>query len=381
MMSALEYVEIRSGSTRELLGLIDNAKSILWSPSYYGAGYVEIYAPCSSSVVGILTEGNLITRADEPNVGIIERVQIVYNSIEGRMILATGRFLKSILDRRVIYKMSGNSVSATVLRGNVEDAARKLVSENAISCAFDSDRNITDLELGESSGTTETIIDSNASSAEKQVTYKGLLEYTDALLEEYGLGARISLSSARKMQYIVYKGVDRSVDNTDGNEPVIFSQDFDNLVSSDYSYSTELLKNAALIGGEGEGLERFCTTVSNSSKTGLSRRETFVDASRISRKYKDDDDVEQTLTDAQYESQLLTLGKQELATMSIVETFNGTIDITKSMVQYGYGKDFYLGDITTIQDVDIGLYINARILTVTERKDDDGYNVEIEFGL
>ena len=379
-MAALEYVEIRSGSTRELLGLIDNAKSIIWSPSYYGAGFVEIYAPCSAGFIDILQAGNLITRADEPNVGIIERVEIVYNSIDGRMILASGRFLKSILDRRLIYRMSGNSVSATVLRGNVETAARQLVQDNAISCAFDSERNIPDLVLGAHSGSTEKIIDNTGAVAEKQVTYKGLLEYTDELLEEYALGSRISLSPNRKMQYIVYKGVDRSVDNVDGNEPVIFSQDFDNLISSDYAYSVESLKNTALIGGEGEGLARFCVLL-KSTNAGLERREVFVDAAQSSRTYKDETDSEITLSDAEYAQQLATLGKQEVALRSIVESFSGAIDITKSMVQYGYGKSVYLGDIATIQDVDIGLYINARILTVTERMDDEGYNVEVEFGL
>lgn len=375
----LDYVEIRN-TNLELIGIVDTATSVLWSPTYYGAGYVEIYAPASAPNVEMLKEGNYITRNDDPNVGIIERVQVVFNEIDGRMILAAGRFAKSILDRRLIYQLSGTSVSPTIMKGNAEEAARMLVTKNAINCPFDSARNIDVLELGEHSGSTEVIVDDSGDDAEKQATYKVLLDYTDRLLEEYGLGAYMKLSADLKLQYTVFKGVDRSVDNKDGNEPIVFSQGFDNLLSSDYLYSTELLKNTALIGGEGEGLERFCVVLKSAEK-GLARREVFVDASSSTRKYNDENDVEQTLTDSQYRTQLITLGKQGLAAYQHTETFTGAIDITQSTVQYGYGKGIYLGDIATIQDNEIGLYINARLLTVTEVKDSSGYNVQIEFGV
>lgn len=375
----LEYVEIRD-TNRDLIGIVDSAKSIIWSPSYYAAGYVEIYAPAVSGTINLLQVGNYITRPDDPNVGIIENVKITYNSIDGRMVIASGRFAKSILDRRLIYQMSGTSVSPTIMRGNVETAARNLVYKNAIACSFDTDRNIPELELGEHSGTTEVIVSDTDEDAEKQATYKVLLDYTDSLLQEYGLGAFVKLSAAKKLQYVVYKGANRSVDNTDGNEPVIFSQNFENLISSDYAYNTQTLKNTALIGGEGEGLARFCVVLKPKA-TGLARREAFVDGSSFSRTYMDENNVEHTISDAQYRTQLLTFGSQTIAAYGIVETFSGDIDISQNMVQYGYGKGFYLGDIATIQDNEIGLYINARVLTVTETQDDRGYNVAVEFGI
>lgn len=375
----IEYVEVRNAE-RELVGIIDNASSVIWRPTYYGAGYVEVYAPASAMNVELLKVGNYITRPDDPNVGIVERVQVNYNEIDGRMILAVGRFAKAILDRRLIYQISGTSVSPTIMSGNVENAARSLVTKNAINCPFDANRNIDGLELGEFSGSTEVIVNDTGDDSEKQATYKGLLEYTDGLLEEYGLGAYVKLSPTRQLQYTVFKGVDRSVDNDDGNEPVIFSQEFDNLLSSEYLYSTELYKNAALIGGEGEGLTRFCVVL-NSTAKGMARREVFIDASTSSRTYKDDSGEEQMLTESQYRSQLVTLGSQGLAAYQHIETFIGVIDITQSMVQYGYGKGIYLGDIATIQDNDIGLYVNARLLTVTEVQDSSGYNVQVEFGI
>ena len=294
------------------------------------------------------------------------------------MIAASGRFAKELLGRRIIYTMSGTSVSATILRGNVEAAARSLVSSNAISCTFDSARNIAELTLGASAGTTETIVDSSGNAAEKQVTYDNLLDYTDSLLEEYGLGAYCGLADDLTLAYTVFKGADRSTENTEGNEPVIFSQDFDNLLSSAYEYDRSTYKNAALIGGQGEGLERFCVVLSDSASTGAARREIFVDARNSSKTYKDDSGKDQTLTDAEYSQQLISEGRQKIAESAIVERFDGEIDLQNG--SYEYGTDYALGDIVTVQDLEIGLYINVRLLEITEVQDDNGYQLSAKYG-
>ena len=374
---AIQYIEIRSASDRELIGIIDDAKSIIWHDVYYGVGDFEVYAPCTPESVSLLIVGNYVTRYGDDNIGIIEKVNITYSAQDGRMIIVSGRFAKSLLDRRIIYTLSGHSVSPTILRGNVEDAARKLVEQNAINCDFDTSRNIQELELGIDAGIAKTIVDASGAAADKQVTHDNLLEYTDSLLEEYGIGAKCVLNDALKLAYTVYTGADRSVDNSDGNEPVIFSQDFDNLISTTYSYDESLLKNTALIGGEGEGEARFHAIV-KSSASGAARREVFVDASTSSRTYKDENGEEQTLTDAEYNAQLETVGLQAISGLAITETFDGEVDLMSG--SFRYRDDFSLGDIVTIQDLEIGLYINARILEVTEVEDDSGYMISIVYG-
>ena len=374
---SIEYVEIRNASDRELIGIIDNAKSIIWHCMYYGAGDFEIYAPCTPESVSLLVAGNYVTRYNDDNIGIIESVNITYNTQDGRMIIESGRFAKSLLDRRIIYTLSGYSVSPTILRGNVEDAARKLVEQNAINCTFDSGRNIAERVLGTDAGISKTIVDESGAAADKRVTHDDLLTYSDSLLEEYGIGAKCVLNDALKLAYTVYTGADRSADNSDGNEPVIFSQDFDNLISTTYSYDESLLKNTALIGGEGEGEARFHAIV-KSSASGAARREVFVDASSNSRTYKDENGDEQTLTDAEYNAQLETVGLQAISGLAITETFDGEVDLMSG--SFRYRDDFSLGDIVTIQDLEIGLYINARILEVTEVEDDSGYMISIVYG-
>ena len=368
----IEYVEIRD-ENRELLGVIDAAKSIIWHAIFFGVGDFEIYAQATSDHVELLQEGRYVTRIDNDEVGIIEHIHTEENLQDGEMIKASGRFAKSILDRRIIYTLSGKSNAATVLAGKVEDNVRKLVTENAIACPFDAKRNMAELELGPIIDAPEIIVDENGQAAQRQVTNDNLLKYTDALLQEYEYGAGVKLSAETNMlQYSLLRGQDRSVDNEEGNEPVIFSREFDNLTGSEYDRNTTLYKNVALVGGEGEGVERIYSLVGGEN-SGLQRRETFVDASSVKTKYKDGE-VEKTYTASEYEAMLSGHGKQTLAPLAKIESFSGAIDITNG--SYVYGVDFFLGDIVTIQDNKIGKYINVRIVEATEVQDDGGYLVE-----
>lgn len=378
----IEYVEVRSKDSRELIGIIDTAKSIIWKSEYYGVGEFEIYVIATKTNVELLQEGNYITRQDNYECGVIEHIDKTENSEDGQMIVASGRFIKSILDRRIIYHATlqgtGNnyywSCEASILSGLVEPAVRKLINDNAVD-SFDANRNIPEIYLTNEdiTGLSETIVTENSQneeqSADKQVTYKNLLDYTDSLLKEYGLGAKMWLDKdLLKFRYKVYKGEDRSRDSST-NEPIIFSKEFDNLVSSTYTLDTTSYKTTALIGGEGEGTERKCA-YSYAWIKGLERREVFVDASSI---------TQEALSVEEYRKQLETQGRQTIATLSKVETFNGELDLTNS--KFIYGEDYYLGDIISIEDKSINKYINARILAVTEVQDDEGYKIDMEYGI
>lgn len=375
---AIEYIEIRNKGL-DLVGIVDAATSIIWHSVYFGVGDFEIYTKATPEAVSLLQEGFYITRPDDIEVGIIEKINITDNPQDGSMIIAAGRFAKSILDRRLIYKLSGSVNTPTILRGNVEENARALVYDNAISCAFDSKRNMQLLELETLAGIPAKIVDENGYAAQKQVSYQNLLTYTDGFLEEYGLASLLTLDIyAKKLKYSVYAGIDRSTDNISGNVPIIFSQDFDNLTASEYTRDTTRAKNAALIGGAGEGIERFYSLLEG-DETDLQRREVFIDASSINRTYKEDGAEEETeYTAAEYTALLHTKGKQDMSAMTEIESFAGTIDLVNG--NWIYNRDFMLGDLVTVQDNNIGKYINVRIKEITEVQDENGYTIEAVYG-
>lgn len=384
----IEYVEIRSSETRELIAIIDTANSIIWQTVYYGVGEFEIYCRATTETIDCLKRGNYVTRPDDNECGIIEDIVIATDENGFKMITASGRFVKSLLDRRIIFTAtidgSGNEyvwrVQPITLSGKVEEAARKLVTDNIINPAM-SARKVDIIQLDELAGYADVIIvkDSEGESdADKQTELQDLLSYTDALLQEYNMSATMRLDyDTFKFKYKVFRGEDFSIDNTDGNAPLIFSKEYDNLLTNEYSENENGQKNTAIIGGEGEGLERYFA-FSNAGNAGLARREVFVDANGISRTYKDEQDVEQTYSLEVYRKMLEAQGSQTLSTMNPNVAFTGKIDLTNSHLVYR--EDFNIGDIVTVQDNELGVYVNARILTVLEVQDDDGYSIEIDFG-
>lgn len=372
----IDFLEIRD-RTRKLVGVIDNAKSIIWAAEYYGAGNFEVYAPLTANTKAILQVGNYVTRQDDPNAGIIEQIQYENSLQDGLVIVAAGRFAKSVLDRRIIYNLTGNANAPTRLTGNVAAAAQSVVQKHAGSGASAA-RNM-GIVLGSTGGITKTITTAEGNPTSRQTSYGNLLEFTDGLLQEYQCGAYIGINSSLQLEYICFDGKDRSKGNTAGNTPLTFSQDFDNLVQTDYMLNTMPEKNAALVGGEGEGMERFCVEISDSSLTPWERRETFIDASSQSRQYTDSGGTEQTYTATEYAAMLTAQGRAELSQLNAEETFTGELNFVYSPYQYGINKDFWLGDIITIQDNALGLYMAVRIIRATEVQDDNGYSITVEY--
>lgn len=370
----IEYIEVRGNDTN-IIGIIDTANSVIWRSVYFGVGDFEIQAKATPEIINLLKTGRYVSRPDNNDVGVIEKIYMPENTNDGETITASGRFVKSILDRRLIYNLSGNSNKATILRGNVENAVREVVKNNAISCPFDSKRNFDLLALGDVANIPLKIVDTDGNTAEKQVSYENLLTYTDGVLEEYGIASKCILQNG-KFLYTVYNGVDRSISNSDGNPHIVFSKEFDNLTSSEYTYDESTEKNVALIGGAGEGIERFYSLLAR-SESDLQRREIFIDAASISKKYKDESDVEQTYTDAQYKTMLDAKGKQDITPLVKTETFNGTLDATNG--NYIFGRDFWLGDVVTVQNNKIGKFINVRIVEALEYQDENGFTVEIKY--
>ena len=379
----IEYVEVREKATRKVIGNIDTAKSIIWEATYRGTGTFEIYVALTAEIFDLLQAGNYITRPDRDECGIVEHVEVSHDPDDGLMIIASGRFAKAILGRRIVYTatLMGEgyqywwSVKSATLRGNVETAVRKLIYDNAVG-AVNENRNIPEIYWTEAdvTGLSEVIVTQSSSgetvTADKQVTYSNLLDYSEGVLEEYGLGSKVWLDRDRlQFRYKIYKGADRSNGNAEGNPPLIFSEDFDNLLETHYTLDTSAYRSTALIGGEGEGEERKCAFAYEWIK-GLDRYEVFVDASIL---------TQEELTIENYRKQLEAQGQQTVAAAQQVETFDGTLDLTNSGLRYGV--DYNLGDIITVEDKAIGKYIDARILSVTEVQDDDGYTVDVQYGI
>lgn len=373
----IEYLEIyrlnESKDKIEIIGMIDEFSSVIWHTCYNSSGDFEIYCPLNSNNLSFQI-GDFVRCPTNNDVGVIERVEKTYSAQDGYMILLAGRMADSILDRRVIIRRIGNKPYPIILSGNVQEEIEYLIKVcfgNGYIGNTGS-RNIPLFNYRIESASSQVIVDENGNPSEKQVTYDNLLEYVQSLLVEYNLGLRSYLPDGigEKQIYISqYVGQERDL---------VFSTEFDNLNSSELVKDDTPYKNVALIAGEGEGTERQTTILGDSSYSGLDRYETYIDASSISKNYEDDSGEEQTYSELEYQNILQAEGKRNLAQMTKSVTFSGEMNIQTSGIEFR--KDFYLGDIVTIEDKTIGFSGKVRILEATEVQDQNGYTIEIVYG-
>ena len=329
----------------EVLDLIDNSSSVIWTPRYYEVGDFEIYIQASNKNLNLLQEERFVTRQDSDMVGIIEKVKVITDVEDGDYIIASGRCLKSLLARRIIWNQ-------TNLRGKTEAIMRSLINDNLIN-PVNPARKIPNVILGELKGFTET--------AEFQSTGEELLEKIVELCKSSGIGWKVILNKIKQIEIEFYKGINRSYSQTE-NPYIVFSPEFDNLLATETEIDTQSLKNVALVAGEGEGTDRTTTTIG--TEAGLSRRELFVDARDLSSNNGE-------IGVNEYLQILKERGIEKLAEAGEFFKVSGEAE---TKITYKFGKDYFLGDLVTVVN-EYGITANTRILEVIECEDENGYTI------
>lgn len=347
----------------EWINIVEGAESKIWKKSFAQPGEFEIYIEASTENTELLQGGRYVVRNDDDMIGLIERIEIQRDDDGRDMLLVSGRCGKSIFARRVIYPQCTFS-------GTVWNRMCWMLNNHAVSPS-DTRRTIPNTAISE-------VVDGVAGpKAETQHAGSNLMTAVCDLTASNNLGWKVSAIDG-KFTATLIGGVDRTVDQTD-REPVIFADDYDNLISSAYGKDISSYANVASIAGEGEGSARVWTGVdatgsASGAYTGLDRYEMFVDARDLQKASTDNAGKETTLTDAQYTAQLQARGLEKLSEVAKTETFEGDVDLGA----YTYRTDYDVGDLVTIRDRH-GITANARITAVEEIEDGDGYTVTPTF--
>ena len=336
----------------EALGIVDNYSSLIWANRFRQCGDFEIYVSASDPILELLQKGRWVVRHDDDMVGIIEKVKAETDEENGDYLIVTGRCLRLILARRIIWDQ-------TTIKGTAENGLRKLVTEAFISPKIAA-RKYARLTLAAAHGYKETV--------EAQYTGANLLDTVEALCAAKNYGFKITIENDM-LVLDFYKGVDRSASQFT-TPRVIFSENNDNLRGTTYTLDDTNYKSVALVAGEGEGSARRRVTVGRSTdQEGLHRRELYVDARDIS---SNDGEI----SDAEYEAQLSERGNTALSEAPMVESMEGTIE---PMQMYTYKVDYFLGDIVTVVNKH-GIAVDTQVLEVVETWDEEGYTCTPTFG-
>ena len=190
-----------------------------------------------------------------------------------------------------------------------------------------------------------------------QCTGDNLYDVVTKLCAEHNIGFKVMLTDDNRFRFKLYTGIDHSYQQIE-NPYVVFSPSMDNLVNGKYLESSVAYKNAALVGGQGQGNERTYATAYSREETYLDRREMFVNATDI------------TNENENYVAQLQQRGKEKLTETSDISAFEGSVDAT----MYKYRVDYNLGDIVQLSD-DYGHDERVRVVEVVISDGEGGYLV------
>lgn len=339
----------------ETIYILDTYESLIWVDKFSEPGTFEISTPVTDDILTYFKPNYYLVNEFSDHTMIIEDISIESNVEDGDKIKIIGRSLESILDRRIIWEQTTFKENH-----NLQKAIIKLVTRNISSTANIADRRISNFILADPA--TDTSITSLKLKDGAQYNGDNLLEVVKSLCEENKIGFKVILNEDNQFVFSLYNGVDRSYDQND-RPYVVYSPEFDNMISSNYKEENSKIKNVALVtnGDEENPIKRTIGT-----ETGLNRRELYVEAGDLNRSGTQEDDSEPPQTSSISASDLQKLmdkrGKKELAeTVKSVKSFDGQCDTTR---MYVYGTDFFMGDIVQMAN-EYGMEDTSRITEFT----------------
>lgn len=314
--------------------------NLQWTREYYKIGQFSVQVAAASYDPAMA----YLYNADRPETGIIQKVELT-ETVKGRFVQLSGYFLEAILNDKVVYPTyyASGSIPATVvamLRQYKDDIPLLTVADAPATQADETSWQETGGQLAD-------------------------VAYTKLQTVQHSLRCRYDYQ-AGTITAEVWQGLDRTQEQT-ANPFVTFSDGFGNLTEVDASSDRSNYKNYAIVAGQDQEENRKLAYADLSG--GGYKRVLFVDASG-----ERWDPEEQT--EAEYLAGLQQKGLDELLNYQIIQN----VDIQAASGGFEYLKDWDLGDKVDVIVEDIGLAMQARIVTVREVFKQNNHTVEIELG-
>lgn len=232
--------------TLELVGALNAFQSVMWEENAFAAGSFSLDAMITDESRKLLVEDNILW-IEGDTAGIIEHIE-KHEDSGGPYITVKGRLLTGILDFRILWGLYD-------LSGTPADIMHRLVND----CCINPTRG--DTEARKIPGLVNMAAPAGGEKIQLQKTGGSLLECMEELGRTYGVAFGVRFNAAvPQMEFWTRYGVNRSVNQTE-NDPVFYSTELDDVLSSEYCYDSSQYKNVALVAGEGEGTDRAYVTI------------------------------------------------------------------------------------------------------------------------
>ncbi|CAM3774304.1 siphovirus ReqiPepy6 Gp37-like family protein [Alkalicoccus chagannorensis] len=351
----------------ELLTELDRYTSAIVERDWRGVGELELRINRHTRDAHLLQKGVvLMVGGDTSKVFIIRRreIELDQDGKASEVWNIRAPALKSILSQRLTLPPSHTSYDNR--QGPAETVMKHYVERNVVD-PDDSERQIEKIHVTDNEEKGETL--------QWRSRYKNLAEELEDQSKASGMGWNVVLNIAeQRWDFVVLEGKDLTTSQSD-NPPVIFSPQFDSLKSMNFYEDDTDYRNAAYVGGQGEGTERRFVEVGGGE--GLERYETFVDARDVDEEEEDEEGEDQPRPEEDIIEELENRGERELRDREQEVFLEGDI---LQQSPFTYETDYDLGDIVTLQNKDWGVTIDARITMIREVYEPDGFSLEAVFG-
>lgn len=361
----------------ELLGIITDFESLICIWNYYECGTFELTINKNKKNTSKLVKDNMIiVNKDDHKVLLIDKV-IETNGKTSKTLKVSGTCIKGITKRRIIATNNYDRVTLT----EAENIQKHYIKNHIIESYYDTirtpERDISWLEIAPTQNRGIKTV--------WQARLTNLHDEEKHISEDTGLGWEGYLDRTRKkIIFDSLKGTDRTINQSENPEThamlskmthqelqaythkqlmgdikhpyIIFSEKKKNLLEGKVTDDNTNYKNVGYACGKGENENRLITVIGNT--TGFNRREIYIDLSNI-------DDA----------TELITEGQKKLDTYKMVQSIEGKIYQIPNME---YGKDWFLGDIVSIEAD--GIYTDKRIIQVKETFERNNKQLTVGFG-
>lgn len=346
----------------ENIGEVNQYDSLIWPDKFNGYASFELWAPITEENSEYFKKGNILWCGGD-NAAIVEIVKSTIDDKGTKTFNVKGRTLEMFFTTRIIWGTynASNKYAST--------AMYEVVNQNCVN-PTNANRKIPYLECAEDKHIGDKI------SIQKTGGEVYAMLNTIAASSDIGFNV-LFRPKEKKLIFEVVAGVDRTIEQSEV-DPVEFSTDLEDILSSSYYTNNQDEKSVALVMGEGEGASRKSKISGDNTTKGFGRRELYVDARDIQSESVNEDGTTTTLTPTEYDAALVNRGDDKLAECKTTETFEAQIRVFGD-VQYEFGKDYQKGDKVTVRDRQLNVVVSARITEVEEDFDDE-YALVLTFG-
>ncbi len=354
--------KVDDAGTFDNIGEVNQFDSLIWPDKFNGYASFELWAPITDENSEYFTKGNILWCGGD-NAAIVEIVKSSIDDKGAKTYNVKGRTLEMLMTTRIIWG------SYNAIDKQASTVMYDIVDKNCIN-PTNEDRIIPFLECAED--------EEFGGEITYQKTGGEVYDSLTSIASNADIGFSVLFRpKEEKIIFKVIQGIDRTVDQ-DETDPVEFSTDLEDILSSSYYSNNQDEKSVALVAGKGTGADRTTQISGDNDTAGFSRRELYVDARDLQSESVNEDGTSTSLTPTEYNQVLVQRGDEKLVECQTTETFEAQIRVFGE-IQYEFGVDYQKGDKVTVRDKQLNVVVSARITEVEEDFDDE-YALVLTFG-